>query len=90
MNCVYFLSLPPHVYPDPHTPPPTHPAWKHTPVSGCVSAQRACELVNLATAPCTDMKMYNVQRAEQEGGALNPLRNNSFLLFVLCGFRLLI
>lgn len=41
----------------------------------------ACELVNLAPAPSTDIKMYNIRPAEREGGAFNALRNSPSFFF---------
>lgn len=50
----------------------------------------ACELVNLAPAPSTDIKMYNIRPAERKGGAFNALLNSLFFwgLFIPCGFYL--
>lgn len=44
----------------------------------------ACELVNHAPAPSTDIKMYNIRPAEREGGAFSALRNSLFFSF-FCG-----
>lgn len=67
------------LYTHTHTPSlKTHPSVELFCLGERVRA--ACELVNLAPAPSTDIKMYNIRPAEQEGGAFNALRNSLFLV----------